>query len=66
MEPVHEALHRRLVERQVFHADETTPQSKSHMWLYRTSGGAGHPILEEDITDREPSVAGRDLREGAT
>ena len=54
-EPVYEELHRQLVRHQVLHADETTlqvlhepgkkPQSKSYMWLYRTSGDAGHPIV---------------------
>ena len=54
-EPVYEELHRLLVRHQVLHADETTlqvlhepgkkPQSKSYMWLYRTSGDAGHPIV---------------------
>ena len=48
-------LHRRLLQRQVLHADETTLQvlklegrtarSKCYMWLYRTGGDAEHPIV---------------------
>ena len=62
--PVYEELHRQLVRHQVLHADETTlqvlhepgkkPQSKSYMWLYRTSGDAGHPnVLYEYQPDRK-------------
>jgi Transposase and inactivated derivatives len=53
--PVYEELHKRLLRHDLLHADETelqvlhedgkTPQSKSYMWLYRTSGDAGHPII---------------------
>ena len=52
---VYEELHRRLIQRQVLHADETTLQvlklegraarSKCYMWLYRTGGDAEHPIV---------------------
>ena len=55
LRPVYEELHRQLVRHEVLHADETTlqvlhepgkkPQSKSYMWLYRTSGDAEHPIV---------------------
>ena len=55
LKPVYEELHRRLLQRQVLHADETTLQvlklegrtarSKCYMWLYRTSGDAEHPIV---------------------
>ena len=48
-------LHRKLLERQVLHADETTlqvlhedgkkAQTKSYMWMYRTGGDAEHPIV---------------------
>jgi len=44
-----------LLKREVLHADETTlqvlrepgktAQSKSHMWLYRSSGDTEHPIV---------------------
>ena len=55
LQPVYKELHRQLVQHEILHADETTlqvlhelgkkPQSKSYMWLYRTSGDAGHPIV---------------------
>jgi transposase len=55
LKPIYEQLHRQLVQRQVLHADETTlqvlhedgkkAQSKSYMWLYRSSGNAEHPII---------------------
>lgn len=56
--PIYDRLHERLVMRNVAHADETilqvlheegkTPQSKSYMWLYRTSGDAKWPIILYD------------------
>jgi len=55
LEPIYEAMKRRLCERDVLHADETTnqvlkdpgktAQSKSYMWMYRTSGDAEHRIV---------------------
>lgn len=55
LEPMYEQLKQRLCQREVLHADETTlqvlrepgktAQSKSYMWLYRTSGDAAHPIV---------------------
>jgi len=53
--PVYEALHEALLRQDLLHADETelqvlredgkTPQSKSYMWLYRTSGDAKYPVV---------------------
>lgn len=53
--PVYGELKKRLLTHDVLHADETTlqvlnipgkkVQSKSYMWLYRTSGEAAHPIV---------------------
>lgn len=53
--PVYEQLHKELLKREILHADETTlqvlhepgkePQSKSYMWLYRTSGDTNNPIV---------------------
>ena len=53
--PIYEQLHRKLLKQDLLHADETelqvlhedgkSPQSKSYMWLYRTSGDAVHPIV---------------------
>lgn len=55
LRPIYDQLHRRLLQREVLHADETTLQvlklegrttrSKCYMWLYRTSGDAEHPIV---------------------
>lgn len=55
LEPIYRELRRRLCARQVLHGDETTlqvlrepgksAQSKSYMWLYRTSGDTGQPII---------------------
>lgn len=55
LEPIYEVLHQMLCERQVLHADETVlqvlhepdkpAQSKSYMWLYRTSRDAEMPIV---------------------
>ena len=53
--PVYEQLHKELLKRDVLHSDDTTlqvlhepgkkPQSKSYMWLYRTSGDTDKPIV---------------------
>ncbi len=53
--PIYEELHKRLLGHDLLHADETelqvlheegrSAQSKSYMWLYRTSGDAEHPIV---------------------
>jgi transposase len=55
LEPVYDALKEILCLRKILHADETTlqvlheagspAQSKSYMWLYRTSGDTGSPIV---------------------
>jgi transposase len=66
--PIYKQLHEQLVHRKVLHADETTlqvlhepgkkAQSKSYMWLYRTSGDAEHPIvLYEYKADRKSENA---------
>ena len=58
LEPIYAEMKRRLCEHEVLHADETTlqvlhedgkpAQSKSYMWLYRTSGEAKHQIVLYD------------------
>jgi len=58
LEPIYKEMKRRLCEQQVIHADETTlqvlhedgkpAQSKSYMWLYRTSGVAERQIVLYD------------------
>lgn len=55
LKPIYERLKSHLCERDVLHADETTvqvlheqgkkAQSKSYMWLYRTSGDTEKPIV---------------------
>jgi transposase len=55
LEPIYEAMKHRLCEHDVLHGDETvlqvlkepgkTAQSKSYMWLFRTSGEAKHQIV---------------------
>lgn len=55
LEPVYNALREILCAHEVLHADETTlqvlhepekaAQSKSYMWMYRTSGEEKHPIV---------------------
>ncbi len=66
--PIYEEMHRRLVWEKVLHADETTlhvlkepgksAQSKSYMWLYRTSSHARQPlVLYEYRPDRKASNA---------
>jgi transposase len=58
LEPIYEEMKLRLCKHQVLHADETTlqvlhedgkpAQSKSYMWLYRTSGEAEHQLVLYD------------------
>ena len=73
LEPVYDALRDHLLASKVLHADETTlqvlhepgktPQSKSYMWLYRTSGDATHPIvLYEYQPDRKAKHPAEFLR----
>lgn len=55
LQQIYDVLHEQLVKRELLHADETVlqvlhepdrkAQSKSYMWLYRTSGDADHPIV---------------------
>lgn len=58
LEPIYEEMKRRLCSHDVLHGDETTlqvlkepgktAQSKSYMWLYRTSGEAKNQIILYD------------------
>jgi len=58
LEPIYNRLHKLLLARNVLHADESTlqvlhepgktAQSKSYMWLYRTSGYTENPIVLYD------------------
>ncbi len=64
LEPIYEEMKKRLCEHEVLHADETVmqvlkepgkaAQSKSYMWLYRTSGDTRHQIILYDYqSDRK-------------
>lgn len=65
LKPVYDVLHEQLVKRDLLHADETElqvlhepgkkPQSKSYMWLYRTSGDTKYPIV---LYEYQPGRAG--------
>ena len=67
--PVWERLHTELLGREVLHADETTlqvlheegkkAQSKSYLWLYRTSGDTDKPIV---LCEYQPSRSGENAR----
>lgn len=58
LEPIYEEMKRQICEQKVLHADETTlqvlcedgkpAQSKSYMWLYRTSGESKRQIVLYD------------------
>ena len=58
LEPIYDGMHEVLLNCEVLHADETTlqvlrepgkaAQSKSYMWLYRTSGDKRDPIVLYD------------------
>ena len=63
LQPIFDELKRRLLLSKVLHGDETTfqvlkepgkkPQSKSYLWVYRTSGDTPEPIvIAEYIPDR--------------
>jgi len=55
LEPIYERMKTKLLAHEVLHGDETTlqvlnepgktAQSKSYMWLYRTSGGTKTPVV---------------------
>lgn len=69
LEPIYDVLHQMLREQQILHADETVlqvlhepgkpAQSKSYMWLYRTSEDSGMPIVlyeyQPDRSAKRPS-----------
>lgn len=67
--PVWERLHTELIGHEVLHADETTlqalheagkkAQSKSYLWLYRTSGDTDKPIV---LCEYQPSRSGENAR----
>ena len=74
LEPLYDALHERLCLRPVLHADETTlqvlhepgkkAQSKSYMWLYRTSGDTKDPIVLYDYQPDRRKERPKDFLKG--
>ena len=70
LEPLYDELHKKLLLHKFLHGDGTVfkvlkepgkpPQSQSHMWVYRTSGDAEHPIVlynyQPDKTKERPKV----------
>jgi transposase len=66
LKPIYELLRQELIVHNVLHADETTlqvlreadkpAQSKSYMWLYRTSGDVVNPIV---LYEYQPSRAAK-------
>lgn len=66
LEPIYEMLHQKLCAQSIIHADETvlqvlhepgkTAQSKSYMWVYRTSGDADMSIV---LFDYQPDRKGK-------
>ena len=76
LKPVYDALRVMLCLQDVLHADETTlqvlheqgktTQSKSYMWLYRTSGDSKHPIVlyhyQPDRRAKRPAEFLRDFK----
>lgn len=76
LEPIYAELHRRLLRHQFLHSDETslqvlrepdkTPQSKSSMWVYRTSGDAEHPIIYYDYQPDKKKERPQEFLKGFT
>lgn len=74
LKPIYDELHRRLVKSAVLHADETTlqvlqepgrtAQSKSCMWLYRTSGDTDNPIVMYEYTPDKKAENARQFLAG--
>lgn len=70
LKPVYDALKAHLVQHDLLHADETElqvlhedgkkAQTKSYMWLYRTSGDAAHPVV---LYEYQPSRSGDNPKE---
>lgn len=70
LEPLYAVMKNELLNREVLHADETvlqvlkepnkSPQSKSYMWLYRTSGDTKSPIV---LYEYQPNRASKNPKE---
>lgn len=74
LKPIYDELHKQLVKSSVLHADETTlqvlhetgkpAQSKSCMWLYRTSGDTDKPIVLYEYTPDKKAENARQFLAG--
>ena len=74
LEPLYDELHRLLCQHRFLHSDGTdfqvlkepgkSPQSKSCMWVYRTSGDAKHPIILYDYQPDKAQERPRDFLQG--
>ena len=74
LEPIYAELHRLLLRHKFLHSDETSiqvlkepgksPQSKSSMWVYRTSGDARHPIVFYDYQPDKKKERPQDFLRG--
>jgi len=74
LEPLYDRLRQKLLERKVLHVDETTvqvlkepgkaAQSKSYIWLYRTSGEARHQIVLYDYQPDRRYIRPKEFLEG--
>jgi len=74
LEPVYEEMKQRLCEHKVLHADETVvqvlkeagkpAQSKSYMWLFRTSGEAKHQIILYDYQPDRKHIHPKEFLKG--
>jgi transposase len=74
LEPIYSELHLRLRRHNFLHSDGTvfqvlkepgkTPQSKSCMWVYRTSGDAEHPIVLYDYQPDKKQERPREFLKG--
>ena len=76
LKPIYDCLHEQLVSRTVLHADETTlqvlhepgksAQTKSYMWLYRTSGDTDKPIVLYEYQPDRKKEHPKEFLEGFT
>jgi len=74
LEPIYDELHRRLIQHRFLHSDGTnfqvlrepgkSAQSQSHMWIYRTSGDARHPIVLYNYQPDKTKERPRDFLKG--
>jgi len=74
LEPLYEKMRQKLLEHEVLHVDETTvqvlkepgkaAQSKSYMWLYRTSGEAKNQIVLYDYQPDRRYIRPKEFLEG--